>query len=433
MTRYTCSFVLSSDGEKDPPLRCRVKWDGSRSMVSFMLGYRVNPERWDKKMQRCTLNSFHGPHRVPAAVINREIQRYADACDAVFSKIKEDWPSVETVRSAMRVELGLEEAPDITVIGALEEFILTESVRMSWTRATMYKFIGLKKHLLQWNAAPLWENFRTDGLTGFLQSIQKEGLKNVTCEKELYFLRWFLRWAVSRRYTDIRDFEEFRPKIVYTQKRVIFLEWEELMSLWGWQAPKDRPFLGLTRDVFCFCAFSGLRYSDAQALRWADVEKDCFRITTKKTADSLTIELNKWTDEILGRYVDVAVPGDFVFPRATNQAMNRALKDICKELKFITPIRVTNYSGATRTDVVKQKWELIGTHCARRTFICNALMMGIAPNVVMQWTGHSGYNAMKPYIAIADDAKAKAMGQFDDLKASGKLSRTDKKKPELNR
>ena len=34
------------------------------------------------------------------------------------------------------------------------------------------------------------------------------------------------------------------------------------------------------------------------------------------------------------------------------------------------------------------KCDLIGTHAARRTFICFALSSGIPPQVVMKWTGH---------------------------------------------
>ena len=50
---------------------------------------------------------------------------------------------------------------------------------------------------------------------------------------------------------------------------------------------------------------------------------------------------------------------------------------------------------------------------ARKTFICKALSLGIAPNVVMKWTGHSDYKAMKPYIDIADSVRANAMSLFD--------------------
>lgn len=40
---------------------------------------------------------------------------------------------------------------------------------------------------------------------------------------------------------------------------------------------------------------------------------------------------------------------------------------------------------------------------------------GLPPTVVMQWTGHSGYDAMRPYIAVADRTRAQAMTRFDEL------------------
>ena len=60
------------------------------------------------------------------------------------------------------------------------------------------------------------------------------------------------------------------------------------------------------------------------------------------------------------------------------------------------------------------KSDLIGAHATRRTFICFALSSGIPPQVVMKWTGHSDYQAMKPYIEIAEKTKADAMKTFED-------------------
>ena len=54
-----------------------------------------------------------------------------------------------------------------------------------------------------------------------------------------------------------------------------------------------------------------------------------------------------------------------------------------------------------------------GSCQARRTFICFALSSGIPPQVVMKWTGHSDYQAMKPYIEIAEKTKADAMKLFE--------------------
>jgi integrase len=74
---------------------------------------------------------------------------------------------------------------------------------------------------------------------------------------------------------------------------------------------------------------------------------------------------------------------------------------------------VSEIQNGRRVDLLLPKWQLMSTHAGRRSFISNALMMGIPPDVVMRWTGHSDYNSMKPYIAIADSVKAREMSKFN--------------------
>ncbi len=95
--------------------------------------------------------------------------------------------------------------------------------------------------------------------------------------------------------------------------------------------------------------------------------------------------------------------------------MNNYLKELAELAGIDEPIRETYYQGNKRIDKVTPKYALLGTHAGRRTFICNALALGIPPQVVMKWTGHSDYKSMKPYIDIADDIKASAMSKFDKL------------------
>ena len=104
---------------------------------------------------------------------------------------------------------------------------------------------------------------------------------------------------------------------------------------------------------------------------------------------------------------------DKVLPVITNQKMNEYLKELAELAGINEPIRQTYYKGNERIDEVTPKYALLGTHSGRRTFICNALALGIPPQVVMKWTGHSDYSAMKPYIDIANSAKAEAMALFD--------------------
>ena len=91
------------------------------------------------------------------------------------------------------------------------------------------------------------------------------------------------------------------------------------------------------------------------------------------------------------------------------------LKAIGKLAGVTKTTRYTHYTGNERHEEHKPKCELLTFHCARRTFVVMALELGIAPEVIMKWTGHSNYDAMKPYIAIVDDLKRRSMDKFDLL------------------
>ena len=45
--------------------------------------------------------------------------------------------------------------------------------------------------------------------------------------------------------------------------------------------------------------------------------------------------------------------------------------------------------------------------------ICVAFSSGIAPQVVMKFTGHVDYKSMKPYIDIAEKTKTDAMDAIE--------------------
>lgn len=420
MIKHLTTFVLDRvPGTDEARVRCRVKWDGSRKIVALNVGHRVNILRWDPKEQRCTPRSYHGARRLPAAIINEELDRYASAVEDVFKELEGD-VGKEAVKAKLEAVLRKEERG---VFRAFDDFIVERGERNRWSYRTHQKMTGLRNHLKAFRPDITWEDFREAGLYDFvtylrgktrvnLQSPEgRTNLKDTTVEKNLAALRWFLIWADRRGLLPYKDYEEFRPKLQKLDKPVIFLEWDELMTLLDFELEDE--MMRQVRDVFCFCCFTSLRYSDVYALTWADVYADHISVTTQKTDDALVIELNDYSQEVLGRYVDEAYPGDKVFPVLSNQRMNDRLKKLMKLCGFTRMVRVSEFQNGERVDRLVPKCDLVTTHTARRTFVCNALMMGIPPNVVMRWTGHSDYDSMKPYIAIADSVKAKEMEKFN--------------------
>lgn len=134
----------------------------------------------------------------------------------------------------------------------------------------------------------------------------------------------------------------------------------------------------------------------------------------EKTNVDVNVPLLDIPKQILIKYHNL-IPNNKALPVISNQKMNDYLKELAKLVGIDEPIRETFYKGNKRIDTIMPKYAVLGTHAGRRTFICNALALGIPAQVVMKWTGHSDYKAMKPYIDIADDIKANAMDKFNQL------------------
>ena len=402
------------------PIRMRVSYNCQR--IDIMTGYFVDEGNWDPGQQRVKKNTF-GKNRTPANSINAYLNKAAYEMDEVFKEFEllDRFPTPDEAEDSFNRRMARKIAKPVKKSKngfweAFSAFKAEESAKNSWQYSTIQKFDALAEHIRRWKDQPRFDDFTDKGLTSFITFLlEKEDLSNDTTLKQLAYLKWFLRWAWNRRYNGTSDFEGFRPKLASTNKRIIFFTIEEIRQLLDFEIPETKAYLYRVRDVFVFCCFTGLRYSDVYNLRRSDVKGDHIEVTTVKTADTLSIDLNDVARGILDKYKEESFPGDKALPVISNQKMNDYLKELCELAGFNEPIRVTTYRGAERIDTVYPKYALIGTHQGRKSFICNALAAGIPVNVVMKWTGHSDYKAMKPYIDVADTIKAREMNKMNNL------------------
>jgi integrase len=407
------------DGElisENVPIRARVVYNGHR--IELFSGYRTDIAKWDEskeKVKNATTNKL----KQSSSEINTAIQKMSNDLDRIFREfeLKGEIPSIELFKEEYRRNLEQTIAPptQTNLFKAFDEFVLQSGKRNDWTPATYSKFKTVRLHLLNFK-----ENFQLSDLSeetlleyvNFLR-IEKE-MRNSTIQKQIGFLKWFLKWCRLNNFEMLYNFENFRPKLKETSKRVIFFTQEELEKIKSCNL-SSKEYLERVRDVILFLCYSGLRYSDAYALTKDDVKTNYIEFVTKKTNDSLRVELNKHSRLILDKYVDVPMKGNKALPVISNQKMNDYLKELGELAKINEPIRETYYIGNKRIDIFKPKYELMTSHIGRRTFICTALSLGIPAQVVMKWTGHSDYKSMTPYIDVADKIKANAMTKFDSI------------------
>ena len=405
------------------PIRMRVNFASKR--IEFTTGYRIDSAKWDADKQRVK-NGCSNKLKQSASEINASLLEYYTEIQSIFKRfeVEDVMPTPEQIKEAFNAlhkpvseePKPKKEALPCDFFQVFDDFVEDCGRQNNWTDSTFEKFAAVKNHLTNFREGLTFEFFDERGLNdyvGYLRDVKE--MRNTTIGKQLSFLKWFLRWAFKKGVHQNNAYDSYKPKLKSTQKKIIFLTWDELNRLREFKIPSNKQALERVRDVFLFQCFTGLRYSDVFNLRRSDIKDDHIEVTTVKTSDSLIIELNNYSKAILDKYKDVAFEDNKVLPVITNQKMNDYLKELAEMAGIDEPIRQTYYKGNERIDEVTPKYALLGTHAGRRTFICNALALGIPPQVVMKWTGHSDYKAMKPYIDIADDIKANAMSKFNQL------------------
>ena len=402
--KYVYTFAVDSRGS----LRVFITYN--KRKFSYSLGFSVDKSKWDMTMQRCKRNTTHGKSFTPAIKINAEIQRYEETIQSVANSFKES-PAIENFKAALDKEFKREKktVQKEGFFDLYERYIREQGSICNWSDSVLRNHNKILKEWKLFDAEMSIDKINPDTIDKFTIFQIRLGHQNETTNKKISMSKWFFRWLVAKGLLADISFTAHKTHLKRSSRVVVFLTWEELMKVYNHTF--ERPNLSRARDFFCLCCFTSLRYSDAAALKKTDIYDDAIHITTQKTNDKITIELNNYSRTILQRYADNDT--DKALPVISNQNMNVYVKEVCRQCGINEKLTDIYYIGEKKYVETKEKWEMIGTHSGRRTFICNALMLGIAPNVVMKWTGHSDYKSMQPYIDIADEAKKTAMDLFN--------------------
>lgn len=418
--KHSISFALvNAKNSATSAIRMRISYAGTR--VDIRTGESVEPEYWsDGRVVTRERTRF----RKTASEINNRLAALATKADNLFSRfelLEGRYPTTDEIKAEFGVHRDSSPAA-YNVQASIDDFVRTESRLNDWTYATIQKWRTLQKHLATFDADLTFSDLEHGRLADFVAYLHESGLRNTSIDKHVHLIRWYLNWAVRRNLVKQSVLDNFKPSLKGTDpslKELIYLEWEELEALRTCYIPESMPWLEVTRDVYLFCCFTGLRYSDVAKLRKADVTDNEICIVTKKDVEGLTIELNSYSRAILDKYKDAALPRGLALPVQANPRMNIYLKQIAELAHLDRPVRVVYYTGSQRHDELHPLHELLSTHSARRTFVINALRLGISAEIIMSWTGHSSMQAMKPYYKIVDAAKQSAMQKFDTLASAG--------------
>lgn len=427
---YTIRFILHR--RKDTPrqhLQMRVTPRGGKP-VSFTTGISLTDAEWDPMLGRAK-------GRTPeAAEANTLISQWSQLVANIFSH----YDSINVVPTAEQLRGSFARATDennavagyipqepsrVTLQAALTQFTLDRQNLSSWSKGTIVALQSFRRMLGDFMPNTIVNDIDVPWMERLHEWMVKErNQQGVTVDGNLVKMRWFLRWARKHGFYKGEADREYRPKVKGASEKarsIVYLTREELRQLE--QYDFEEPHFQVAKDVFLFCCYTGLRSSDVFKLTRADCYDDHITFTTQKTGHTLTVPLNNRAKAILDRYakckpnrkqkaVGITQPA---LPATYLKTTNKHLHVMLERAGIDAPTHHIYYIGSERFDEIMPKYELVTTHTARHTFIVTAISLGIPIPVIMEWTGHSNFKNMKPYIAVANDTSIQAMQRFNTL------------------
>ncbi len=395
------------DSNKSVKAKERTIWCYIREYnetLALNTGERINPELWDKNNQRANLRKTKDKIlKGSLKNINLFLNSYENKVYDITRnlRIKEFNAGFGLIADELRKQFNKR---DTSFFAVYDEFL--KSKRLKVTKASIQKYERLRNLLLEFEKNSK-EKLQFDKVTplffekfySFL--VDRKNLLNNTAHKVVQFFKSFMIWANTNNFTDNTSHRTFKSKS--EQNEVIYLTEDELMGLYNMKLDNER--LSRVRDLFVFQCFTGVRFSDIENLSWDDIKNNTWNLRTQKTKDIIQIPLNGYAISVLAKYGDWDKP----LPVISNQKLNKYVKELCKNAKINDNVKTVQYRGSERIENTYKKYEVIGSHTARRTFISLSLQKGMKPDVIMAITGHKTYRMMQKYLKIADETKRDEM------------------------
>jgi len=218
-----------------------------------------------------------------------------------------------------------------------------------------------------------------------------------------------VRIAVANEWLAKDPFYNYKVQFKTVERE--FLTKDELQALIDKKIEGER--LGIVRDMFVLCCFTGLAYVDVQTLKPEEIyqnEDGSFYIKSKrsKTDTGFTIPLLPTAVGIIEKYKDhpKVVNKDCVIPVLSNQKSNAYLKEI-----------------ADRCDIKKN----LTTHLARHTFATTVtLTNGVPIETVGKMLGHKNLRTTQHYAKIIDSKVEEDMAILKEKLAGMKTQKSKK-------
>ena len=154
------------------------------------------------------------------------------------------------------------------------------------------------------------------------------------------------------------------------------------------------------RDLFCFIAFTGIRFNEVNRLQKESLINGKLHMEGRR---SRVLNLNSFALEIVKKYENKYFRSGTLFPRYSIITVNKYLNFVFDDLK----IYLVNAGRK------------VSIALAYNSFMANAVYFGISPAIVRKWSANntlSRYSAVKSSIEVEEYRSVEIMNNYYEQK-----------------
>jgi integrase len=400
-------FVYDENGKKKYlPLKYTTNievipalWDNKKNRVKESLKW-AQPETFE-----ISKFAVEESARKKYESINNEIAQFEQSAKSIVSKLTVNGrlPRHEQVRK----ELDRIYNPK-RLIGSLEQInyhsfdlvqfidhIVNTSTNLRNSTKKNYKVVkkNVEDYQKKFKGTITPQNADIDFYNSFVKFLTSAGLSKNTIGTRIKIIKAVLNYANERIDNVCQDYKKESFAKPSEETESVYLTQDELNSISNLKYLP--PYLEKVRDMFIIGCDTGLRFSDLSRLTKDNINSDnTISIKTQKTGKVVVIPMTPRVKTIFEKY-------NYVLPDSiSNQKYNEYLKDIARRSNLKESISITKTIKGMLVTRTVEKWELVTSHTARRSFATNAFLADVPAIAIMKITGHKTESAFMKYIKM---------------------------------
>ena len=400
------SFYLKSPTATEPTsLYARICYFGIK--MKYYPSIQIHPKFWNKEAQKAR-QKLEG-----YANFNRRLDDIArDAQNALTEFQNNNNGSIPTIKQIRElIDLKLKDVPEsktqITFVEFFKKFVtesgsglrLNVSSKKPLSASTVQTYISTQKvfdDYISFTRKKLdFENIDLDfyqSFTTYLQKTKKQSVNSIG--KHIKILKTVLNEATEAGVNKNTSFKSKRFIKVSEDSENIYLTESEINEI-AKKDLTDKPHLERVRDLFVIGCYTGLRFSDFSILKKEQIKDGYIETTQIKTDQPIVIPIHDEVKKIIAKY-NGSLPAS-----VSNQKTNEHLRDITKDIESLqVPVPITFTKAGNKVTKSFEKWELVTTHTARRSFATNEFKAGTPSLTIMAITGHKTEKSFMKYIKV---------------------------------